>query len=482
MVLGRIGPWSGCVAVSEVDSLWRFEPAVQSDLDAATNLKLLPPAVGEHAGQTVPTVGIPRPAHPAGEDTMDTLYRCVSALDLHEKTVMTTVRCINEKGDVDQETRSFATMTKDLLEMADWLASRGVTHVAMEATGVLWKPVWNLLEGRFELLLVNPRELKQVPGRKSDVKDSQWIAQLLQCGLLKSSFVPRREQRELRDLTRHRAQLQGERTRVANRIRKLLEDANIKLGCVASDILGVSSRAILEQLAGGHDDPQKLAHLARGRMRRKTEALKASLEGSFREHHRFMLRQLLAHLSHLDQQLAEFNARIEAAMAPFVDEALAEKLDAIPGVNRTTIENVIAEIGTDMSQFPTADHLASWAGVCPGNEESAGKRKRTKTTKGNRWLRRALSEAGWAATHTRESYFCAQYHRLAGRRGKKRALIAVAHALLTVIYAILKHHTDYQDLGADYFAQLHPERLKRYLVKRLQQLGFEVNLIRLPAA
>jgi len=272
-------------------------------------------------------------------------------LDLHEKTILANVRCINDKGDLDQETRSFATMTKDLLE-----------------------------------------------------------------------------------------------------------------------------------LAGGHDDPPRLADLARGRMRRKREALQASLEGGFREHHRFMLRQLLAHLNHLDQQLAEFNARIEAAMAPFVDEALAEKLDAIPGVNHTTIENVIVEIGTDMNRFPTADHPASWAGVCPGNDESAGKRNRTKTTKGNRWLRRALSEAGWAASHARQSYFSAQYHRLAGQRGKKQALIAVSHALLTGIYAILKHRTDYQDLGADYFMQLNPERLKRCFVKRLQQLGYEVSAVRSPAA
>ena len=413
---------------------------------------------------------------------MDILYLRVAGLDLHKKTVFATARCVNEQGHVEEETCTFGTMTRDLLAMADWLAARHVTHVAMEATGVLWKPVWNLLDEHFELVLVNPRELKQVPGRKSDVKDSQWIAQLLQHGLLRSSFVPPREQRELRDLTRHRAQLQGERTRIANRIHKVLEDANIKLGCVASDILGVSAREMLEELVAGHEDPAELAQLARGRMRRKTEQLKLALQGGFREHHRFMLQQLLAHLSHLDQQLGEFDARIEAKMAPFVDDALVEKLDAIPGVNRTTIENVIAEIGTDMSRFPTASHLASWAGVCPGNEESAGKRKRTKTTKGNRWLRRALSEAAWAATHARKSYFCAQYHRLAGRRGKKRALIAVGHALLTVIHAIIKHRTEYQELGADYFAQLDPMRHKRYLVKRLQQLGYHVQLEPISAA
>jgi transposase len=407
---------------------------------------------------------------------MDILYRRVAGLDLHAKTVVANIRCLDELGTVNKETRTFGTVTRDLLALGDWLAACGVTHVAMEATGVLWKPVWNLLDGRFELLLVNPRELKQVPGRKSDVKDCEWIAQLLQCGLLRSSFVPQREQRELRDLTRHRAQLQGERSRVANRIHKLLEDANIKLGCVASDILGVSGREMLEQLVAGHDNPGELAELARGKMRGKREQLKLALQGGFREHHRFMLRQLLTHLDHLDKQVGEFNARIEAAIAPFVDKALAARLDAIPGVNRTTIENVVAEIGIDMKQFPTAAHLASWAGICPGNEESAGKRKRRKTTKGNCWLRRALSEAAWAATHTHDSYFSAQYHRLAGRRGKKRALIAVAHALLTVLHTMLATGSEYKDLGADYFAQLNPEQLKRYLVKRLQQLGYQVNL------
>lgn len=407
---------------------------------------------------------------------MDILYLRVAGLDLHKKTVFATVRCVDERRHVAEETRTFGTMTRDLLAMADWLAAHQVTHVAMEATGVLWKPVWNLFDGRFELLLVNPRELKQVPGRKSDVKDSQWIARLLQHGLLRNSFVPPREQRELRDLTRHRAQLEGERTRIANRIHKLLEDANIKLGSVASDILGVSAREMLEQLVAGHEDPAELAELARGRMRKKTEQLKLALEGGFRDHHRFMLGQLLAHLTHLDQQIAVFSARIAAKTAAFVDEVLEEKLDVVPGVNSTTIENVVAEIGTDMDQFPTAGQIASWGGICPGNEESAGKRKRTKTTKGNRWLRRALSEAAWAATHTRNSYFSAQYHRLAGRRGKKRALIAVAHTMLIVIYEIIKHRTDYKDLGADYFAKLDPQRHKRYLVKRLEQLGYEVTL------
>ena len=407
---------------------------------------------------------------------MDIIYHRAAGLDLHKKIIFVEVRCVNQQGKLERELRSFGTMTRDLLQLLDWLSERGVTHVAMEATGVLWKPVWNVLDGHFELLLVNPRELKQVPGRKSDVKDCQWIARLLQHGLLRSSFVPDRPQRELRDLTRHRAQLQGERTRIANRIHKLLEDANIKLGAVASDILGVSGREMLEQLADGQKDPRKLAKLARGRMKRKIPQLELALVGAFHEHHRFMLRQLLTHLKHLEQQVAQFSSRIEELLAPFLDQELVKKLRAIPGVDRTTIENVVAEIGLDMNQFPTAHHLVSWAGMCPGNEESAGKRKRSRTTHGNRWLRRALAESAWAATRSSNSYLAAQYRRLVGRRGKNRALVAVAHSLLVIIYEIIKHRADYKDLGPDYFIQLEPERTKRYLVRRLQQLGYEVQL------
>lgn len=299
----------------------------------------------------------------------------------------------------------------------------------------------------------------------------------MQHGLLRSSFVPSRPQRELRDLTRHRAQLQGERTRVANRIHKLLEDANIKLGAVASDILGVSGRAMLERLvADTNPDPAELAQLARGRLKQKIPQLTLALEGAWRDHHRFMLQQLLSHLEVLDQQVGEFSVRIEETLAPFLDAELTEKLMLIPGIKQTTIENVIAEIGVDMDQFPSEGHLASWGGICPGNEESAGKRKRSRTTQGNRWLRRALTEAAWAASHTKETYLNAQYRRLAGRRGKKRALLAVGHTLLVIIYHVLKYRVDYRDLGADYFLKLEPERQKRYLVKRLEQLGYQVEL------
>jgi transposase len=407
---------------------------------------------------------------------MDSIYASVAGIDVHNKVLWVGYRQLQPNGRVRQEVRSFGTMTGDLLAMADWLAAQGVTHVAMESTGVLWKPVWNLLEGRFTLLLVNPRELKQVPGRKSDVKDCQWIAQLLQCGLLRSSFVPERPQRELRDLTRQRAQLTGEHTRTANRIHKVLQDANIKLSCVAADVLGISGRAMLRALLEGEDDATKLADLAQGRMRAKIPTLQKALQGHVTEHHRFLLRHLLDHLAYLETQIATFTARIEERLRPFLDEASQERLDAIPGINPWTIANVVAEIGNDMSRFPSDNHLSSWSGLSPGNEESAGKRIRSRTTKGNRWLRQALVEAAWGATRKKNSYFAAQYHRLAARRGKKRALLAVGHSLLTVVYHLLKHGTAYQDLGGDFFRRLGPERQKHYLVKRLQQLGFEVKL------
>lgn len=409
---------------------------------------------------------------------METIYRCVAGLDIHKKTIVACLRQTRSDGSLTEEVRTFPTMTDDLLALADWLAQQGATHVAMESTGVLWKPIWNILDGyAFQLQLVNARELKQVPGRKSDVRDCQWIAHLLACGLLRSSFVPERGQRHLRDLTRHRAQLHGEHTRCVNRIHKILQDANIKLSSVATDILGKSGRDMLSALTAGQDDPAAVAELARGKLRKKIPELKRALRGHVLEHHQFMLEQLLDHLALLEEQLARFSARIEEQLRPFVDARKFRRLDAIPGVNRTTIENVVAEIGVAMGQFPSAEHLASWAGVCPGNEESAGKRKRTRTTKGNIWLRRALCEAAWAAGRSKETYFQAQYRRLAGRRGKKRAIMAVAHSLLVVFYQLLKHDdVEYHELGGHYFDNLDPIRLRRHLVRRLESLGYEVTL------
>lgn len=407
---------------------------------------------------------------------MDTTYANVAGLDVHHKTIQCAVRCQQATGKALQQSRSFGTMTKQLRALADDLEALGVTHVALESTGVLWKPVWNILEGRFTLLLVNPRHLKKVPGRKTDVSDAEWIAQLLQHGLLKGSFVPPRAVRDLRDLTRHRAQLTAERTRVANRLHKLLADTNVKLDAVASDILGVSGRAMLQALLNGETDVEKMADLAQKRLRGKIPQLRLALAGHVTEHHRFLLKRLLAHLDFLDneeQLLSEEIARREAELLPRDD---AQRLDAIPGVNVTTIQNVIAEIGPDMSVFPDEHHLSSWTGICPGNEESAGRRLRSGTRHGNRWLRRALTEAAWAASHTKDSYLAAQYRRLAARRGQKRALLAVGHSILVVIYHLLKHHLEYKDLGRDYFDRLEPERLQRYLVKRLEALGHEVIL------
>jgi transposase len=407
---------------------------------------------------------------------MDTIYAKVAGLDVHQKFITVAVRCHLDTGKTFAEVRTFTTMTRDLTALADYLEALGVTHVALESTGVLWKPVWNILEGRFTLLLVNPHHVKQVPGRKSDVSDAEWIAQLLQCGLLRGSFVPRRELRELRDLTRFRAQLASEQTRLANRIHKVLEDANIKLGAVATDILGKSGRAMIGALIRGEPDPEKMADLAEGRLRAKIPALRLALEGHFTAHHRFLIEHLLGHLDELERHVEELSGRIAAGLRPLLDDARLKRLDAIPGVNRTTIENVVAEIGVDMTVYPDEHHLSSWAGVCPGSEESAGKRLRSHTLRKNRWLRRALVEAAWAASHTKASYLCAQYRRLAARRGRKRALMAVGHSLLVIFYHMLKYDVEYLDLGVDYFDGRDPERLRRYLVKRLERLGYQVTL------
>jgi transposase len=405
---------------------------------------------------------------------METIYRCCAGLDIHKMTVVACVRRIEPSGRVHEEVRTFGTMTAELLLLSDWLAEAGVTHVAMESTGVYWKPVFNLLEGRFEVLLVNPRHIKQVPGRKTDVKDCQWIAHLLQCGLLRGSFIPPKPIRELRDLTRQRSQLVAEKASVANRIQKVLEDANIKLAGVATDVLGVSGRAMIRALIAGREDPEELAELARRRLRRKLPELRAALRGRASEHHRFLLGHLMSHLDALEGLITDLNLRIAAVMPPFAEAV--DRLKTIPGVDQRTAEGLVAEIGTDMGRFPTAGHLASWAGMCPGNNESAGKHRSGRTTKGDRWLRQTLTQASWAASHTRGTYLSAQYHRLAARRGKKRAVVALGHTLLEIVYHVLKDQATYQELGADYLDRLEPERLTRQLVRRLEKLGHKVTL------
>jgi transposase len=411
---------------------------------------------------------------------VDTLYPRCAGIDAHKNNVVVCVRCCDRPGKVAEEVRTSSTMTADLLALSDWLAEHGVTHVAMESTGVYWKPVFNILEGRVAVILVNAGHIKQVPGRKTDVKDCQWIAQLLQHGLLKASFVPPAPIRELRDLTRQRAQLIQERTAAANRVQKVLEDADVKLAGVASDVPGASGRDMLEALIAGETDPVKLAGLARKRLREKIPALRLALQGRVTEHHRFLPRMHLDHVTHLEELIGRLGARIEEALAPFAEAE--ERLQTIPGVSQRVAETVLAEVGPRMEQFPSADRLASWAGMCPGNNESAGKRRSGRVTKGNRWLKRILVQAAWAASHTKGTYLAAQYRRLAKRRGCKRALVAVGHTPLVIIYHVLKRGTTYAELGADFLERLEPARLTRQLVKRLEALGHKVTLEPRPAA
>src|SRR5947209_3696638 len=405
---------------------------------------------------------------------VDTLYPCCAGLDIHKETVVACVRKA-QGGKVQQEVRTFRTETGGLLALADWLTDEGVTHAAMESTGVYWKPVWNILEGVVELLLVNAEHIQQVPGRKTDVKDAEWIAQLLPCGLLKASFVPQRPVRDLRDLTRQRVQLVRQKVQVANRIQKTLEDANIKLASVASDVLGASGRDMLRAIVRGEGDPVVLAELARQRLRAKIPQLQEALLGEVTDHHRFLLRMLLEQVEFLEGQIARLGARItEVLPAPFA-EAVA-RLETIPGIDRRAAQNIVAEIGADLQPFKSAGHLASWVGICPGNHESAGKRRSGRTTKGNAWLRVTLVQCAWAASHTKGAYLAAQYKRLAARRGKKRALVAVGHTLLGVVYAVLKKKSVYRELGADYLDRQDKEKRTARLLKRLEKLGVRVTV------
>jgi transposase len=372
---------------------------------------------------------------------MDVLYRCCAGLDVHKKTVVACVRRVGPDGQFESEVLTFGTTTAELLALNDWLTARGVTHAAMESTGIYWKPVWHILEGHFELVLVNARHIKQVPGRKTDVKDSQWIAQLLQHGLLSSSFVPPPEIRDLRDLTRQRAQLVAQRATVVNRVQKVLEDANIKLSGVATDVMGKSGRAMIAAMIAGQEDPEKLADEARGSLRGKRPELVAALRGAVTEHHRFLLGALMDQVRYLEGLLAQFTARIEDRMDPFAE---AERhLVTIPGVGGQAAEVIVAEIGTDMDRFPTADHLSSWAGMCPGNDISAGKRRSGRTTKGSRWLRAVLVQVAWAASHTKATMLGVLYRRWAKRLGRKKALVALGHRILVIIHKLLKDRTDY---------------------------------------
>jgi len=405
---------------------------------------------------------------------MDVLYARCCGLDVHKKTVVACLITPGPQGAPQKEVRTFETMTADLLALADWLTGAGCTHVAMESTGVYWQPIYNLLEDQFTLLLVNAQHVKAVPGRKTDVRDCEWLAQLLEHGLLRGSFVPPVPIRELRDLTRYRHVLVQDRTREANRLHKVLTDAGIQLASVASNVLGTSGRAMLAALIEGTSDPETLADLAQGKLRRKLPALRDALAGHFRGHHAFLVSQLLAHLDYLDEALAVLTAQIQEALGPFQSEAA--RLDAIPGVGPRTVEVVIAEIGVDMRQFPTARHLASWAGLCPGTHESAGKRRPVRTRKGNRWLRAALIEAALATINVRDSALAARYRRLVRHCGHKKAIVAVAHKMLTTAYVLLADGRTYQEPGAGYYDAQRKDRVIRRALQTLERHGFRVSL------
>jgi transposase len=410
---------------------------------------------------------------------VETVSERCAALDVHKASVTACLR-VPEGERRRQEVETFSSMVGGLLGLRDWLAAHGVTQVAMEATGVYWKPVWAVLEDDFDCLLVNARDVKQVPGRKTDVADAVWLCQLLECGLLRRSFVPPPDQRTLRNLTRYRKTQIAERQREANRLHKILEDTGIKLDCVASDILGKSGRAMLDALCRGTTDPLVLADLARGRLRAKLPQLREALAGRFRAEHALLVDAILAHLDFLDAQIARLSDAIEDALAPF-SAGVIELLSSIPGVQRRTAEVLVAEIGTDMSRFPSAGHLASWAGVCPGHDESAGKRRSGRTRKGSKWLRAALTEAALAATRTNDTYLQAQYRRLRPRRGHSRALVAVCHSILIAAWHMLKTGELYRDLGGDYFHRRDPNRATQRLVRQLQALGHHVTLQQAPA-
>ena len=412
---------------------------------------------------------------------METVVERPAALDVHKEQVTACVRVPGEGGGREQHVAEFPTTVAGLLDAARLAGgASGSTQVAMEATGVFWKPVWAILEDEFECLLVNARHVKQVPGRKTDVKDAEWLCQLAEAGLLRASFVPPKPIRALRNLTRYRKTQIQERAREANRLHKALEDTGIKLDCVASDILGVSGRAMLDALVAGTTDPEVLAELAKGRLRAKIPALREALEGRFDHLHAVWIGAILAHLDFLDEQIASLTEAIGEQIAPF--EKAVELLCTIPGVQRRTAEVIIAEIGIDMSVFPTAKHLASWAGQCPGNDQSAGKRRSGKTRKGSKWLDWALEEAAMAAIRTNDVYLAAQYERLRPRRGHKKALGAVKHSIICACWHMLSTGELYSDLGGDYFRKRDPERTTKRLIAQLEALGHQVILEELPQA
>ena len=406
---------------------------------------------------------------------MEVLCARCSGLDVHKRSVVACVRIQHEDGRLEVSRKRFGTTTKELWSLADWLLSLNVTQVAMESTGVYWKPVYNILHPALDVWVVNARHLRQVPGRKTDESDAEWIAKLMGHGLLERSFIPKESQRDLRDLTRYRTRLKQEKSSAANRLHKVLEDANIKLTSVATSIQGVSARLMLEALIADEQTPEEMAQLAQKRMRSKIPQLVEALTGQVRAHHRFMLQELLYQLDSLNQRIDALDQRINELTHPHVE--LMARLDAITGVGPRTVEVILAEIGPSVDSWPSAKKLASWACLCPGNHESAGKRKSGRRRKGQKWLVSALVEAAWAASRTKETYLASQFHRLRGRRGPKRAAMAVAHSILTIVYHLLNDPTaEFEDLGGDFLLKRNKEQEQYRAVKTLRTIGFDVTL------
>ena len=405
---------------------------------------------------------------------MQVLFQRCAGMDVHKASVVVCVAVATPDGKVRKETRTFGTTTGELLELRDWLEEEGVTHGVIESTGVYWKPVYNLLEGGPEIWLANAQQVRNLPGRKTDVADCEWLVDLMRHGLIRKSFVPDADTRELRELTRYRTQIVRERAAEVNRIEKILEGANLKLGSVASNVVGKSGLAMLEAIVAGESDPEKLAGLAVGKLMAKKDQLVPALQGRIRPHTRFMLGKVLEHIRSLDGLIDALSGEVEQRLRPM--QAALDRLDQIPGIGRRLAETLVAEIGINMSRFPTAGHLASWAGLCPGNNQSAGKRYSGKTRRGSPWLRCALVEAAWSALRVKKSYFWAQYLRLKGRRGGKKAVVAVAHSLLVIAYNLLKNQSDYRDLGREHFDRLDRDRLAKRLKQRIESLGFTVQI------
>jgi transposase len=411
---------------------------------------------------------------------MEAIIERCCGIDVHKKTIVACLMVGKPDGNPQKTIKTFSTMTRDLLACKDWLESEDCTYVAMESSGVYWKPVFNILEDSMEVILANARHIKNVPGRKTDVKDCEWIAQLLRHGLIKGSFIPPKPIRELRDLTRYRRKLIQTKSSELNRIHKLLEDANIKLSSVVSDINGISAQDMIYHLIKEDMSPKEMAELARGRLRKKITELEKALEGSLREHHRLILKVSIQMIASYDNAIDKLDREIDQRMEPYREES--ERLQSIPGLKKKTAESIVAEIGVDMNRFPSHCHLSSWAGVSPGNNESAGKRRSGKSTPGNRWLKGSLTEAAWAASKSKGTYLKVRYHRLASRRGKKRACLAIGHTILIMAYHIIKEQCTYRELGADYFDRLNEAHIIRRLTSRIQALGYHVSIERLPIA